>query len=128
MSRGIEMTELDYKQIIKNQDIISQLSLEEINDLQILLDKRKYDLKPKPPKYHILHNPDNIKVSKKDIVDDNLIPRVVYTISVNKEAVMDHKNHWREYLSQTVKNVDNYINNLIFQWMQEKLQKVIEES
>ena len=59
------MTEPDYQQILKNLDTISQLTIEEVNNLQRLLDKRAYEIKSIPPRIHILDNPDNIKVSKR---------------------------------------------------------------
>jgi hypothetical protein len=119
------MTEPDYKQILKNQDTISQLSLEDVKTLQGLLFKREYELKAKPPERHILDNPENIKVSMEKFVDENLIPRVEYTISLNQEAVTDHKNLWKQYHIdnnyKTQENVDEYMDSLIWGWMVEKL-------
>ena len=119
------MTEPDYKQILKNQDIISQLSLEDVKTLQGLLHKRQYELKAKPPERHILDDPENIKASTKKLVDENLIPRVEYIISVNQEAVTDHKVLWRQYYIdnnyKSQESVDEYMNTLIWGWMVEKL-------
>ena len=115
------MTEPNYEQILKNQDLISQLSLEEITNLQKLLAERKYKLKLKPPEFHILNNPDNIKVSGRKVVDDEFIPRVEYIISVNQEAVRDHKVLWKQYHIdndfKTKENVYDYMNELIYGWI-----------
>jgi hypothetical protein len=119
------MTEPDYKQILKNQDTISQLSLEDVKTLQGLLFKREYELKAKPPERHILDDPENIKASIKKFVDENLIPRVEYIISVNQEAVTDHKVLWRQYYIdnnyKSQESVDEYMNTLIWGWMVEEL-------
>jgi len=119
------MTEPDYKQILKNQDTISQLSLEDVKTLQGLLYKREYEFKTKSPERHILDDPENIKVSMEKFVDENLIPRVEYTISLNQEAVTDHKNLWKQYHIdnnyKTQENVDEYMDSLIWGWMVEKL-------
>jgi hypothetical protein len=119
------MTEPDYKQILKNQDTISQLSLEDVKTLQGLLCKREFELKAKPPERHILDDPENIKVSMEKFVDENLIPRVEYTISVNQEAVTDHKNLWRQYYIdnnyRTQEDVDEYVDALIHSWVVEML-------
>jgi hypothetical protein len=127
------MNEPNYEQILKNQDIISQLTLEEVNNLQRLLDKREYQLKAVPPEKHILDNPDNIKVSKRKFIDDILIPRVEYVISVNQEAVKDHKVLWRQYHIDnspsyfTIEKIDKNMDNDIFRWIEEKLVKCYNE-
>ena len=126
------MTEPDYKQILKNQDIINQLSLEEVKNLQRLLNNREFQIKGKTPEFHILDNPDNIKISKNTIVDDNFIPRVEYIISVNKEAVLDHKNLWRQWyidnVYRTQEDVDDYMDTLIHSWIVEKLYECFDEN
>ena len=124
------MTEPDYKQILKNQDTISQLSLEDVQNLQRLLFKREIEIKGKEPEYHILDDPDNIRVSKQKVIE-NMTPRVQYLISVNQEAVTDHKNLWRqwcidnEYIKE--ENIDNYMNSLILRWMEQRLQECYED-
>ena len=122
------MTEPDYKQILKNQDLISNLTLKEVENLERLLFKRKRELEEIRPDWHILDNPDNIKVSKQEVIED-LVPRVEYTISVNKEAVTDHKNLWRKWyidnVYRTEENVDEFMDAEILLWMQDKLVKVI---
>jgi hypothetical protein len=124
------MTEPNYEQILKNQDLISQLNLDEIDNFQKLLAKRKYELKLKPPKFHILNNPDNIKVSGRKVVDDEFIPRVEYIISVNQEAVRDYKVLWKKYYIdndfQTEETVDAYMNRLIYGWIDEKFYRFYE--
>jgi hypothetical protein len=124
------MTEPNYEQILKNQDLISQLSLEEITNFQKLLAERKYKLKLKPPEFHILNNPDNIKVSGRKVVDDEFIPRVEYIISVNQEAVRDHKVLWKQYHIdndfKTEETVDDYMNRLIYGWIDEKFYRFYE--
>jgi hypothetical protein len=124
------MTEPNYEQILKNQDLISQLSLEEITNFQKLLAERKYELKLKPPEFHILNNPDNIKVSGRKVVDDEFIPRVEYIISVNQEAVRDHKVLWKQYHIdndfKTEETVDDYMNRLIYGWIDEKFYRFYE--
>lgn len=82
------MTEPDYKQILKNLDTISQLSLEEVKTLQGLLYKRANEIKRKEPEYHILNDPDNIRVLKRKVIE-SMTPRVEYLISVNQEAATD---------------------------------------
>jgi hypothetical protein len=118
------MTEPNYEQILKNQDLISQLNLEEIDNFQKLLAERRYKLKLKPPEFHILNNPNNIKVSGRKVVDDEFIPRVEYIISVNQEAVRDHKVLWKQYHIdndfKTEETVDDYMNRLIYGWIDEK--------
>lgn len=125
------MTEPDYKQILKNEDTILQLSLEEVQNLKRLLYKREIEIKGTKPKYHILNDPDNIKVSKQKVVE-NMTPRVEYLISVNQEAVTDHKNLWKQWYMDNdyvkEENIDNYMNSLILQWMEEKLQKCYEDT
>lgn len=125
------MTEPDYKQILKNEDTISQLSLEEIRNLKTLIFKREREIKGKEPEYHILNDPDNIRVFKRKVIE-NMTPRVEYLISVNQEAVTDHKNHWRQWCMDNdyvkEENIDNYMNSLILQWMEEKLQECYEDS
>ena len=125
------MTEPDYKQILKNEDTISQLSLEEVQNLQRLLSKREIEIKGKKPEYHILDNPNNIRVSKGKVIE-NMTPRVQYLISVNQEAVIDHKNLWKQWYMDNdyvkEENIDNYMNSLILQWMEEKLQKCYEDT
>ena len=124
------MTEPNYEQILKNQDLISQLSLEEITNFQKLLAERKYKLKLKPPEFHILNNPDNIKVSGRKVVDGEFIPRVEYIISVNQEAVRDHKVLWKQYHIdndfKTEETVDDYMNRLIYGWVDEKFYRFYE--
>jgi hypothetical protein len=124
------MTEPNYEQILKNQDLISQLNLEEIDNFQKLLAERKYKLKLKPPEFHILNNPDNIKVSGRKVVDDEFIPRVEYIISVNQEAVRDHKVLWKQYHIdndfKTEETVDDYMNRLIYGWIDEKFYRFYE--
>jgi len=124
------MTEPNYEQILKNQDLISQLNLEEIDNFQKLLAERRYKLKPKLPEFHILNNPDNIKVSGRKVVDDEFIPRVEYIISVNQEAVRDHKVLWKQYHIdndfKTEETVDDYMNRLIYGWIDEKFYRFYE--
>ena len=124
------MTEPNYEQILKNQDLISQLNLEEIDNFQKLLAERRYKLKLKPPEFHILNNPDNIKVSGRKVVDDEFIPRVEYIISVNQEAVRDHKVLWKQYHIdndfKTKENVDDYMNGLIYGWIVAKFYRFYE--
>ena len=119
------MTKFNYEEL---SNIISQLTIEEVNQVKQLLNTRKSNLKAKPPEYHILDNPDNIKVTKSKVVGDDFIPRVEYTISVNQEAVRDHKVLWRQYHTDNScsipENVDNYMDNLIFGFIAEKLEKV----
>jgi len=92
------MTELNYNQILKNQDTISKLTLDEVRQLKDELQKREYELKTTPPAYHMLYDPDNIKISTRNIIDDDLIPRIEYVLSVNKEAIQDHKARWKRYM------------------------------
>ena len=126
------MTVPDYKQILNNQNIINQLSLEEIKNLQRLLNNRELQIKGKPPEFHILNNPNNIEVSKNKTVDDNFIPRVEYVISVNQEAVLDHKNLWRQWyidnVYRTPEDVDDYMDTLIHSWIVEKLYECFNEN
>ena len=125
------MTEPDYKQILKNEDTISQLSLEEIRNLKTLIFKRETEIKGKVPEYHILNDPDNIRVFKRKVIE-NMTPRVQYLISVNQEAVTDHKNFWKQWYMDNdyvkEENIDKYMNSLILQWMEEKLQKCYEDT
>ena len=118
------MTKFNYEEL---SNTISQLTIEEVNELKQLLNTREYNLKTKPPEYHINHNPDNIKVSKSKVVGDDFIPRVEYTISVNQEAVRDHKVLWRQYhIDNSYKkpeDVDDYMDILIFDWITEKLEE-----
>ena len=125
------MTEPDYKQILKNQDLISNLSIEEVENLERLLFRRKRELEEKHPDWHILDNLDNIKVSKQEVIED-LVPRMEYTISVNKEAVTDHKNLWRKWyidnMHRTEENVDEFMDVEILRWMEQKLEKVMKDT
>jgi restriction endonuclease S subunit len=125
------MTEPDYKQILKNQDLISNLSIEEVERFERLLFRRKRELEEKHPDWHILDNPDNIKVSKQEVIED-LVPRMEYTISVNQEAVTDHKNLWRKWyidnMHRTKETVDEFMDSEILRWMEQKLEKVMKDT
>ena len=124
------MTEPDYKQILKNLDTISQLSLEDVQNLQRLLFKREIEIKGKEPEYHILNDPDNIRVSKQKVIE-NMTPRVEYLISINQEAVTDHKNLWRQWYMDNdyvkEENIDKHMNSLILSWMEQRLQECYED-
>jgi hypothetical protein len=117
------MTKFNYEEL---SNTISQLTIEEVNQVKQLLNTRKFNLETKPPEYHILDNPDNIKVSKSKVVSD-FTPRVEYTISVNQEAVRDHKVLWKQYHIDNSyikpEHVDGYMDNLIFGFITEKLEK-----
>ena len=119
------MTELNYNQILKNQDTISKLTLDEVRKLKHELQKREYELKTNPPTYHMLNDPDNIKISTRNIIDDTLMSRIEYVVSVNKEAVQDHKALWKLYIIDNYgvkeENYNDYIHREIFNWIFEKM-------
>lgn len=116
---------MNYEEILKNHDLISNLTLAEIEELQEKLAEQKHKLKSKPPEYHMMCNPDNIQVTKKKIIcTDTFTPRIVYNISVNQEAVKDHKTLWKQYFIDNLipkEQVDNHIGQLIFGWITDKL-------
>ena len=118
------MTKFNYEEL---SNVISQLTIEEVNEVKQLLNTRKSNLEAKPPEYHILDNPDNIKVSKSKVIGDDFTPRVEYTISVNQEAVRDHKVLWKQYHIDNsyiqLEHVDGYMDNLIFEFITEQLEK-----
>jgi len=121
------MSELDYNQILKNQDAISKLTLEEVRQLKNDLNVRLLELKTQPPKYHILNDPDNIKIFIENTIDENFIPRTQYVISINREAVQDHKVFWKQYILENnpipEENYDSYMDKQILGWVQEQMWK-----
>jgi hypothetical protein len=88
---------MNYKELLQDEDALSKLTLDEVKELQNRLYTRQEQLKPRPPKFHILDNPDNIKVSERTYMDENLLPRIEYAISINQEALQDHKVLWKDY-------------------------------
>jgi hypothetical protein len=115
---------MNYKELLQDEDALSQLTLDEIKQLRNRLYVRQEQLKPRPPKFHILDNPDNIKVSERTYVDENHIPRIEYVISINQEALQDHKVLWKDYyvsaIGVTPENYDERIKQDFFGIINEK--------
>jgi hypothetical protein len=118
---------MNYKELLQDEDALSKLTLEEVKELQNRLNICWQQLKPKSPEFHILNDPDNIKVSERTYVDENLIPRIEYVISINQEALQDHKVLWKDYyISELGVNPENYdecIERDFFGFIDEKLQQ-----
>jgi hypothetical protein len=116
---------MNYKELLQDEDALSKLTLEEIKELQRKLYDRQEQLKPKPPEFHIVNNPDNIKVSERTYLDENFIPRIEYVISINQEALQDHKVLWKDFYVSSIRvkpeDYDKRINQDLFGIINEKL-------
>jgi hypothetical protein len=81
--------------------MLESLNKEELDEIQQLVQKQKTALVEKDlPKYDIRKDENSVTITQEDIVDNDLIPKFVFTIKVNKESIDLHNFLWWDYYSK----------------------------
>lgn len=101
---------------------IQELSLEELSEVaRMVSDQQTITRQLEEPSFHIRNDRNNVIITKKDTIDDNLIPRSSIIIGVNKEAILEHKILWGSHFIMKGRDPEFYTNTQINDYIIQRL-------
>jgi hypothetical protein len=85
------------------------------------------NIKVKIPAYFLGDNEDDIVITDRDCITDDLIPIIEISISINKESVMQHILEWRPYWNSRKGNTNMWMKSQIFNAIDSKISNYLSD-